>query len=66
MEKKVEAILITPDNSTELLELKEFLKNHNIKSRNINSDLLEDLVFNDILINCYHLHHLFLDNFFYE
>lgn len=51
MEKKVEAILITPDNSTELLELKEFLKNHNIKSRNINSDLLEDLVFNDILIN---------------
>lgn len=47
----MEAILITPDNSTELLELKEFLKNHNIKSRNINSDLLEDLVFNDILIN---------------
>ena len=47
----MDAILITPDNSTKLLELKEFLKKNNIKSNNINADLLEDLLLNDILIN---------------
>lgn len=47
----MEAILITPDNTTNLFELKEFLRKNNIKSSNINTDLLEDLLLNDLLIN---------------
>jgi hypothetical protein len=47
----METILITPDNSIKLFELKEFLRKNNIKSNVIETELLEDILFNQILID---------------
>lgn len=46
----MEAILITPENSKSLSKVKEFLKENNIQNKLLDSELLEDLLFNDILI----------------
>lgn len=46
----MEAILITTENSKNLSKVKEFLKENNIQNKLLDSELLEDLLFNDILI----------------
>lgn len=46
----MEAILITPENTKSLSKVKQFLKDNNIQNKLLDSDLLEDLLFNDILI----------------
>lgn len=46
----MEAILITPENSKNLSKVKQFLKDNNIQNKLLDPELLEDLLFNDILI----------------
>ena len=47
----MKTILITADNSNKFFELREYLKKNNIENNIVETELLEDILFNQILID---------------